>query len=291
MSLRRLETAAELSEAESLASDWSESPHHPSLTEAARIQMRAGQAIVFVGDDPQGIVALTSGKRRDVATIEVAVPSAISASDFWDAAESAVLSEAWRSGYRDLELLTWDPAFQHSLPDRGWRAMRQINRGALHLDGARLPASGGTPPGFASLLGRETDIDGLIEVNNLAFAEHPDAGDWDRPGLERLFAEPWFDPAGLLISRDGPSTIIGFCWTKVHPDGVGEIYVLAVRPGYIGHGLGRALVGAGIDHLSSRRDCRDMIVYWEATNTVATHLYQSIGFSIDRVGEIFQHGV
>ena len=107
-------------------------------------------------------------------------------------------------------------------------------------------------------------------------------------GLEARFEEPWFDASGLLVTRDGPM-VTGFCWTKVHPDGVGEIYLVAVRPGREGQGLGTTLVTAGIEHLGVDRECEEAIVYWDVANKAASSLYQSIGFSVDRVGEVFRH--
>jgi mycothiol synthase len=70
---------------------------------------------------------------------------------------------------------------------------------------------------------------------------------------------------------------------------VGEIYLLAVRPGHTGHGLGRELATAGIYYLQGERGCPGIIIYWDGSDETANHLYQSIGFSVDRVGEVFQH--
>jgi mycothiol synthase len=73
-------------------------------------------------------------------------------------------------------------------------------------------------------------------------------------------AQPWFDPAGLLMvvparPGEGP-TVAGFHWTKVH-DGPtddpatrrGEVYAVAVHPAYQGRGLGRSLTLLGLHHL------------------------------------------
>jgi mycothiol synthase len=70
---------------------------------------------------------------------------------------------------------------------------------------------------------------------------------------------------------------------------VGEVYLLAVRPDHSGQGLGRALVGAGIEYLTVQRGCTQTIVYWDVSNKVASNLYQSIGFSVDQVAEVFRH--
>ncbi len=298
MTLRRVDTGPELIEAVSLASQWSESLHQPSLSGATRLQLGEGRGSGFVSDQPSGFATLTASKQPEIAMVEIAVPHSVSASDFWDLVEPVVFSAAGERGFLALELLTWDGELQSRLRERGWTAVRSIKRGS-RVESAPLPASGGTPPNVAPLLGGETstvapllggetDIDQLIEVNNLAFADHPDAGAWDRAELEQLFSEPWFDPKGLLVGRMG-ETIIGFCWTKVHPDGVGEIYLLAVRPGHTGRGLGRELASAGVDYLKGERACQEVIIYWDASNDTASNLYQSIGFSVDRLAEVFQH--
>jgi mycothiol synthase len=293
MSLRRVDRVPELIEAVSLASEWSESLHQPSLSGATRLELREGRGAAFISEVPAGIATLTRAKRPEIAMVEIAVPSTSAAWDFWDMAEPAVSSAAWETGFRALELLTWDASLRTRLREMGWRTMRGINRGRMDIkgfrvEGAPLPASGGTPPNVASLLEGETEIDQLIEVNNLAFADHPDAGEWDRRELEKLFSEPGFDSKGVLGARQG-QLLIGFCWTKVHPDGVGEIFLLAVRPGHSGRGIGRALVTAGVRYLGAERGCQEIVIYWDASNAAASNLYQSIGFSVDRVGEVFQH--
>jgi mycothiol synthase len=119
-----------------------------------------------------------------------------------------------------------------------------------------------------------------LEVNNRAFAWHPDQGGWTRADIEAREAEPWFDPEGFLVhEHDG--RIAAFCWTKVHASErppLGEIYVIGVDPDAGGRGIGRAIVLAGLDHLAGR-GLRDAILYVESTNTVARRLYDHLGFT------------
>jgi mycothiol synthase len=283
MSLRRLETGPELAKVEFLGDQWSESPHHPALSEETRLQLRSGQGAVFVSDNPEGMATLTTTKRPEIGMVEVAVPGQASAADFWDRAETEVIAEAIATGHQALELSTWDVGLRGELGDRGWQPVRAINRGTRTNGPTASPGAGPEVEVFH----RERDIDGLLEVNNLAFEGHPEAGNWDRSGLEALLQEPWFDPAGLLVTREG-TVITGFSWTKLHPDGVGEIYLLAVRPGHFGRGVGRALVIAGLEHLTGG-GCQRTIVYWDVANKAASNLYLSVGFSVDQVGEVFRH--
>ncbi len=118
-----------------------------------------------------------------------------------------------------------------------------------------------------------------LVANNLAFRGHPENGALTTDDLERRQAQSWFDPDGFLIVWDGGS-IAGSCWTKLHDGGVGEIYIIGVVPGYEGRGLGRALVCLGLDYLSRARGAAQGMLYTEASNKRAIHLYERLGFEV-----------
>ena len=89
--------------------------------------------------------------------------------------------------------------------------------------------------------------------------------------------EPWFDPKGFLIAEQA-GVMIGFHWTKVHPEGLGEVYVIGVDPDRHGGGLGRALTQAGLRHLAAL-GLRTGLLYVESDNAPALAVYQRLGFT------------
>jgi mycothiol synthase len=115
-----------------------------------------------------------------------------------------------------------------------------------------------------------------VEVNAAAFATHAEQGRWSAADLIAREAEPWFDPNGFFLAwRD--EGLLGFHWTKVHPDGAGEVYVLGVAPAAQGSGLGAALLAVGLRHLASRR-CPYVLLYVDESNGAAMRLYERVGF-------------
>jgi mycothiol synthase len=177
------------------------------------------------------------------------------------------------------DVLVWSHGGRSALPaaleERGFERKRILHQLRLTLD--ERPDVEPLPEGVVVRpfeVGR--DEQEWLRVNAAAFASHPEQGGWQLEDLRAREAEDWFDPAGFLLAeRDG--RLLGFHWTKVHPDGAGEVYVLGVDPSAQGLRLGAALLGRGLAHLYDR-ECRTILLYVDDDNTTAMHLYERGGF-------------
>jgi mycothiol synthase len=134
------------------------------------------------------------------------------------------------------------------------------------------------PPGVTIRDFGEADAEALLAVNAAAFAAHPEQGSMSATDLAERMAEPWFDPAGLLLAIGPDGELLGFHWTKRHDEDNGEVYVVGVAPEAHGRGLGRLLTVAGLHHLASR-GVAEVHLYVESDNTAALRLYSGLGFN------------
>ncbi len=126
------------------------------------------------------------------------------------------------------------------------------------------------------------DEEPWLELNNRAFAGHPENGAWDREVIDDRIAAPWFDPQGFRFAWRG-TTLVGFCWTKLHSEDLGEIYIVGVAPESQRRGLGRALTLDGLWDLADRQGATTAMLYVDAANTRGLRLYEGLGFYLDHV--------
>lgn len=161
------------------------------------------------------------------------------------------------------------------LSDRGFqreRGLYQLRRSLRETIAETPPPAGVTIRPF--VVGQ--DEDAQLRVNAVAFADHREQGSWTRADLESRENEPWFDADGFLLAWRGPE-LVGFHWTKIHPGGIGEVYVVGVAPSAQGIGLGSVLILRGLIYLRDR-GCEQVLLYVDDTNAPALRMYQRFGF-------------
>ncbi|MFC4858829.1 mycothiol synthase [Actinophytocola glycyrrhizae] len=131
------------------------------------------------------------------------------------------------------------------------------------------------------------DEQAMVDVNKAAFDWHPEQGMLTVADVVAAEKEAWFDPAGFFLAVDENGEVVGFHWTKVHPDGTGEVYVVGIHPDAQGGGLGRALTLAGLHHLRAR-GVPEIILYVESDNAPALAVYRRLGFTLRYTNVAYQ---
>lgn len=234
----------------------------PPLSDQARTALTSpgvAHLVARAGDDVVGYA------QRDGDAAEVVAA---------DDAARALVDAVARPG-----LLVWSHGRRSRLLDvlraRGFSPIRELHQ--LRRPLAELPPD---PPLTDGVRVRAfvpgPDDAAWLHVNAAAFASHPEQGRWTQADLAARMAEPWFDPAGFLLAERA-GELLGFHWTKVHPDGLGEVYVLGVSPEAQGLGLGNALLVRGLRHLADTGSS-EVLLYVDGDNPGALRLYEKAGF-------------
>jgi mycothiol synthase len=153
------------------------------------------------------------------------------------------------------------------------RELLQMRRSLTDLP----PVTGPPDVRLATYSGPEDD-DELLRVNDAAFAWHPEQGGWTETEIAERRGEPWFDADGLFLAFES-DRLLGFHWTKLHEDGLGEVYVVGVDPDAQGRGIGAMLTLVGLHHLA-KRGADTVLLYVEADNSAAVKTYQRLGFDV-----------
>lgn len=216
------------------------------------------------GEGPSGeLVVAPSARRRGVGTALLgALPDGIRV---WSHASGAAGDAA--------------VAFARA---RGLVPVRSLHvMGRSLVDGLPWPSASLDPRYAVRSFEPGRDEDAWLALNAAAFAHHPEQGSLRRPDLDQRTAQPWWDPAGLIlvVDADDPDVLAASHWTKVDPPGgdVGEVYVVAVSPDRQGQGLGRAVTVLGLDHLRSLGLAR-VVLYVDEENVAAMRTYAALGF-------------
>ncbi|WP_107116254.1 mycothiol synthase [Streptomyces sp. NRRL F-4489] len=258
----------------------------PAVSEQGRLQLRGGRRegvrhlLVYVpGESGEELVAY--GQLEDTDPVEAPAAELVVHPGHRGRGHGRALGGELlvQSGRR---LRVWahggHPAARHLAQTLGltmFRELRQMRRSLADLDLAE-PVF---PPGVTvRTFQPDTDDAAWLEINAAAFAHHPEQGALTQRDLDDRKAQPWFDPKGFFLAeKDG--RLVGFHWTKVHAEeGLGEVYVLGVRPGEQGGGLGKALTAVGLRHLAGQGLATAML-YVDADNVPAVTVYERLGFT------------
>ena len=191
----------------------------------------------------------------------------------------------------DSPLRLWShrdhPAAARIAAERNLERVRELYQ--MRLDNSvEIPAQ--TPPknGFTlRTFVPGQDEQAMVDVNKRAFDWHPEQGMLTVADVVAAEGESWFDPEGFFLAVDETGKVVGFHWTKVHPDGTGEVYVVGIHPDVQGGGLGRALTLAGLHHLREKK-VPEIILYVESDNAPALAVYTRLGFTLRYTNVAYQ---
>ncbi|MEV6955653.1 mycothiol synthase [Streptomyces sp. NPDC051183] len=167
-----------------------------------------------------------------------------------------------------------------------FRELRQLRR-PLGADAPALPEvvlpAGVTVRTFVP----GSDDAAWLAANAAAFAHHPEQGSLTQRDLNDRIAQPWFDAKGFFLAERG-GELVGFHWTKIHREQqLGEVYVVGVRPGAQGGGLGKALTAIGLRHLADA-GLPTAMLYVDADNPAALAVYEGLGFTTHEVDLMYR---
>ncbi|BBC34401.1 Mycothiol acetyltransferase [Streptomyces graminofaciens] len=296
---RSIETRLELTQDQknavlTLLDEAARTDGQPAVSEQGRLQLRGGpregvrHLLLTVGDDLTGADLVGYAQLEDTDPVEAPAAELVvhpshRGHGHGRALGAALLAE---SGKR---LRVWahggHSAARHLAQVLGLTLFRELRQ-------MRLPLADFDPPEpvlpegvtVRTFVPGEDDA-AWLAVNAEAFAHHPEQGSLTQRDLDDRKAEPWFDPAGFFLAErhsgegeNGTAELIGFHWTKVHAtEQRGEVYVVGVRPGAQGGGLGKALTTIGLRHLAAQ-GLPTAMLYVDADNKAAVTVYERLGF-------------
>lgn len=235
----------------------------PPLSDHSLARLRSEQVVHLIaleGDNLLGYAQL-DGDSLEIAGLADAAGPLLD-----DAAPARVWSHGRRSRLVPV------------LESRGWHRARELHQLRRPL-GEDLEQDPSLPPGVrVRPFSPGRDDAAWLELNAAAFVHHPEQGAMTQTDLDALVAEEWFDADGFLLAERDDGTLVAFHWTKMHGDGLGEVYALGVAPGAQGLGLGGAMLVRGLRHLRTA-GCSTVLLYVDGDNPGALHLYERDGFT------------
>ncbi|MGW2399171.1 mycothiol synthase [Kitasatospora sp. NPDC001664] len=290
-------TEDELAAARAVLTAAAEADGREAVSEAGRLRLRVAEPragvthLVQRGEagEPAGYAQLEVGE--GTATVEFAVHPELRRRGHGRALLDAVLAAAGPGRAVDFWAHGGHPGAARLAEERGAELVRELRQ--MRKPAEPVPAAPVLPAGVTVRTFRPgRDEAAWLALNALAFAHHPEQGSWTERDLADRQAEAWFDPSGFFLAvrgdGDGAERVVGFHWTKVHPDGLGEVYVVGVDPAEQGNGLGKALTATGLRHLAEDRKVPTVLLYVDADNHAAVRVYEGQGFTVHEVDLMYR---
>ncbi|MET9549469.1 mycothiol synthase [Streptomyces sp. 135] len=286
--LRKIDTLTALTPAQAdavlgLLAEAARADGQQAVSEQGRLQLRGGERegvrhlLLSVDHRLIGYAQLEDTDPVEAPAAELVVHPSHRGRGHGRALGTALLGESGR------RLRVWahggHSAARHLAQVLGLALFRELRQMRRPLADLNLPEPV-LPPGVTirTFVPGQDDA-AWLAVNAEAFAHHPEQGALTQRDLDDRKAEPWFDPAGFFLAvRESDGELVGFHWTKVHAEErLGEVYVVGVRPGAQGGGLGKALTTTGLRHLAAA-GLPTAMLYVDADNKAAVSVYERLGF-------------
>ncbi|MCL1595038.1 MAG: GNAT family N-acetyltransferase [Actinomycetia bacterium] len=251
----------------------------PSLEDAT------GHVVIAEDDVIRAVGSIAS--HNDEEDVRVALETAVERSMRFPAFEKAVVEATTSLVPSNANVSVWSQrvSLDRALEELGYEAKRSL--AYMTVDLPLRNAQGLPDHVFGLRTYTDEDSAAVVSVNNDAFSDHREASGLTMGEFAATTRSSWFEDSGLIIAED-EAGVNGFCWTRVHPDGDGEIYRIAVAPSHQGVGLGRVLVMAGFAHLADLKAVKRGTLWVDTASEGAIHLYRSIGMQTVRTNREFE---
>ncbi len=244
------------------------------------LDRESGSVVVVTEQDSVVGMGAVGSHRQNDGSMHLEVETAVRPVMRFPAFEGSVLDASLPLVQGAASFSVWSnrSSLDTALIERGFHITRVLDFLVVEFPLSLEAQRPGTKTSIRTF--RPEDIDGIISVNRAAFIDHTEAASLNASVFAGYMSEPWFDADGLFIA-DGDGCA-GFCWTKVHDNGDGEIFRIAVAPDHRGSGIGFALLKAGFDYLACRQDVTRGVLWVDRSNTDAMGLYTSFGMERER---------
>ncbi len=261
---------------------------YPPMSEAKMPSFRDSQAAVtVVEDDVIRAVGAIARHRQSDGTLHASIETAVDPSMRFTEFEGAVLDATLELADRNELLSVWSNrvSLDRALDQKGFVVVRTLAYLVVDLPIEMQHEGPRSSVNLRTFV--PEDVPSLVKVNAEAFAGHREAASLTEADVWAMSTERWFDPRGLIIVEDGLD-VVGFCWTKVHANGDGEIFRIAVSPSHQATGVGRGALEAGFVHLAERPDVVRGTLWVDTSNRRAMQLYASLGMESERTINEFE---